>query len=81
MELVPGLELRVARLGDLIALKLLAVRDPGREHDWRDLRSLVAVARSIDFDRARASISLLEARGAVAAGALEATLEELRRPA
>lgn len=77
LELLPGLELPVARLGDLIALKLLAARDPGREHDWRDLRALLACARPDDLERARTSIALLVDRGAVAAGALEAALAGL----
>jgi len=79
---VPGLELPVARLGDLIALKLLAAREPEREHDRRDLRALVNRASSKDLSRARWSIDLLIARSMVPTGELERALEQLmnRRP-
>ena len=33
IEILPGLKLPVAELGDLIALKLLGAGEPGREHD------------------------------------------------
>jgi hypothetical protein len=81
IRVLPGLVLPVARRGDLIALKLLAAGQPGREHDWRDLRSLVAGASHSDLDRARDAIALLVARGAAATGGLEAELARLLDPA
>ena len=72
MTVVPGLELPVARRGDLIALKLLAATEPGREHDWRDLRGLISGASDADLVFARSAIGLLVARGAAPAGRLEA---------
>lgn len=77
LTLAPGLELPVARLGDLIALKLLSAGQPGREHDLRDLRALVGVATAVDLDHSRAAIGLLIARGAASRETLEAKLEQL----
>jgi len=77
MTVVPGLVLPVAQRGHLIALKLLAAGEPGREHDWRDLRALVAGATSDDIDRARASIDLLVSRGAAPRERLEASLAKV----
>lgn len=77
IEVLPGLSLPVAQLGDLIALKLLAAGEPGREHDWRDLRALAATATPGDIAQTRSSIALMSARGRSAAGRLEARLERL----
>ncbi len=77
MTVLPGLELPIARRGDLIALKLLAAREPGREHDWRDLRGLIAGASPADLDQARSSIALLVARGAAPVRRLEDDLARL----
>lgn len=77
ITVVPGLVLPVAQRGHLIALKLLAAGEPGREHDWRDLRALVAGATSGDIDRARASIDLLVSRGAASRERLEASLAKV----
>ncbi len=80
IPIVEGLELPVARRGDLIALKLLAAEEPGREHDWRDLRALLAGASADDLVRARAAIGLLETRGAAPGGRLERALSRLSLP-
>lgn len=77
LAVLPGLVLPVARLGDLIALKLLAAGEPGREHDWRDLRALCEAASDVDLDRTRSSVSLLVARGIAPAGRLEERLRGL----
>ena len=77
LTVVPGLVLPVAQRGHLIALKLLAAGEPGREHDWRDLRPLVAGATSGDLERARASIDLLVSRGAASRERLEASLAKV----
>ena len=77
LEVLPGLEMPVARSGDLIGLKLLAAGQPGREHDWRDLRALVATATAEDLEGARRSVTLLVARGLAHEGILEARLREL----
>lgn len=74
---LPGLSLPVALRGDLIALKLLAADEPEREHDRRDLRSLLDVAGPSDLERARATIALLVRRGIVDSGKLDAELDRL----
>lgn len=58
-----GLTLPVARIGHLIALKLLARDDVTRPQDHADLRNLIAVASHADRDLARRSVELIEARG------------------
>lgn len=77
LEVLPGLELPVAALGDLIALKLLSAEEPEREHDLRDLRTLLVKVASDDIDRARSLIQLLEARDRVPKGRLGASLDRL----
>jgi hypothetical protein len=81
LEVLPGLQLPVARRGDLIALKLLGATAPGREHDWRDVRVLLAGATAVDRARARSAIGLLVARGCAEPGRLEAELDRLSPPA
>lgn len=75
IEVLAGLELPVASLGDLIALKLLSAGEPGREHDWRDLRALVARSSPADLRITRDAIALIGARGHASADDLEARLE------
>jgi len=77
LTIVPGLMLPVAQRGHLIALKLLAAGEPGREHDWRDLRALIAGATSADIDLVRASIDLLVSRGVAPRERLEASLAKV----
>jgi predicted nucleotidyltransferase len=77
MEILPGLHVPVALVGDLIAIKLLAAGEPGREHDWRDLRALVARATPEDIEHARSSIAHLSVRDPLQRGRLDARLERL----
>jgi Nucleotidyl transferase AbiEii toxin, Type IV TA system len=77
IEILPGLQLPVASLGDLIALKLLSAGEPGREHDWRDLRALVARSNPEDLKITRSAIALLGVRGHGSANKLEARLVRL----
>jgi hypothetical protein len=81
LAVVAGLAVPVARCGDLIALKLLAAGEPGREHDWRDLRALLGAASGDDLEDARRAIALMVARGAAAPGRLEEALLRLEREA
>ncbi|MCH9650307.1 MAG: hypothetical protein K0U98_18885 [Deltaproteobacteria bacterium] len=74
IEVLPGLELPVASLGDLIALKALGAGEPGREHDWRDLRALTARSSSKDLVIAHSAIALIGTRGHASASELEARL-------
>ena len=62
LEIVPGTSLRVASIGDLIALKLLAV-DDARPTDRVDLDSLASVAQHDDWAVATRSVALIEERG------------------
>lgn len=72
---LPDLELPVARVGDLIALKLFGARQPGREHDRRDLGFLAAAADADEVERARSSIAAMVQHGIVEPGLLERDLE------
>lgn len=63
VRLLPGLEMKVARVGHLIATKVLARDDRARPQDWDDLRALLAVADSEERAMALASLKLIEVRG------------------
>ena len=68
----------VARVGHLIALKLLS-RDEHRLQDQLDLQALLAVATGSDLDEARKGVSLIVERGFHRGRALEADLDALVR--
>jgi hypothetical protein len=72
---IRGARSRVARRGDLIAMKLLCRDDLRRPRDADDLRALVAVADDADLDHARAAVRLITARGFDQGKALEAALD------
>lgn len=74
---VPDLTLPVARVGHLIALKLLARDDRHRPQDWDDLRALVAVATETERDDARSAVRLISARGYSRGRNLEMDLDEI----
>jgi predicted nucleotidyltransferase len=63
IEVVPGLRLPVARVGHLIALKLLARDDDLRPQDRADLHALGTVATTTDVKDARTAIELIMRRG------------------
>jgi predicted nucleotidyltransferase len=73
---IPGLILPVARVGHLMALKLLARDDRSRPQDWDDLRALLAVASSVDRDDARAAVRIIDERGYARGRDLTKALEE-----
>lgn len=62
LEVVPGVRLPTARVGHLMALKVLSVA-PGRETDAMDLRSLAAIATDDDWRDADDAARLISARG------------------
>jgi hypothetical protein len=62
MEILPGLTVPVARVGHLIALKVLSAA-PNRPQDTGDLRALAAVADASELEFARQALALIEARG------------------
>jgi predicted nucleotidyltransferase len=63
IEIVPGLTVPIARIGHLLALKLLARDDRHRPQDWDDIRALLAEAEETDLAEARAAVALVVARG------------------
>lgn len=63
IEVLPGLTLRVARTGHLIALKVLSRDDLRRPLDGADLRALLLVASPIELAHAREGLALIAARG------------------
>jgi hypothetical protein len=78
LEVVKQIILPVARVGHLIALKLLSVA-PGRETDHSDLRNLAQVADEFEWQRAKSAVRLVVERGYARDRNLEADLETLRR--
>jgi hypothetical protein len=63
IELVEGLSAPVARIGHLLAMKILARDDRRRPQDWDDIRALLVEATPVDLDDARTALQLIEARG------------------
>jgi len=63
IEVLPGLVVPVARLGHLIALKVLARDDRTRPRDAEDLRGLLAEASDTDLTLARAALGVISERG------------------
>lgn len=62
-EPFPGQQVPVARLGDLIAMKVLARDDQSRPQDRVDLVNLLAVADAEDLALAREACRLIQSRG------------------
>lgn len=76
IEVLPDVSLPVARVGPLIALKLLA-RTPERPQDEVDLRALLATADDVDLASARHLAQLVKTRGFHRGRDLVAELETL----
>ena len=62
LEVVSGLKVPVARIGHLLALKILAARE-ARPQDVGDARQLLRVASAEDLHLARESLELIRQRG------------------
>ena len=77
LEIVSGLEVPVARIGHLVALKVLARDDRERPQDLDDLRALLAEAGPADLAEAGAAVRLIEARGFQRGRRLSEDLERL----
>lgn len=77
LEVLPGLTMRVARTGYLIALKVLSRNDIERPQDIIDLRALFTVAQSADIDCARQALDDITSRGFQRGKDLRADLDEL----
>jgi hypothetical protein len=82
IDVVPGLKVPIARLGHLIALKVLARDDRTRPQDRVDLAALLSRASVADLSEARESLTLVTQRGFHRGrdllDALDATVNELR---
>jgi predicted nucleotidyltransferase len=78
---LPALELPVASIADLIAMKLLARDDRRRPADADDLRALAAAARDDDWALAERAVRLIESRGFHRGRDLVALLGQLRSEA
>lgn len=63
IELLPGLTMPVARIGHLVALKVLSRDDISRPQDLVDLRALLRVATEDELVRARRAMRLIGDRG------------------
>ena len=79
LELLPGSNAPVARLGHLIALKVLARDDRLRPQDAMDLRSLLQDCSEADLALARESLALIHARGFDRGRDLPAALQQALR--
>ncbi len=82
IEVLPGLVVPVARLGHLIAMKILSREDRSRPRDAEDLRGLFAEASDEDLDLARAALGRISTlgfhRGRSLAEEMQRALSELR---
>ena len=77
LEVLPDLTLPVARVGHLIALKVLSRDDRTRPQDVADLRALLSRATSDELARARTALGLIESRGFHRGRQLTPMLDEL----
>ncbi len=80
VEVIPGLEVPVASVGHLVALKLLA-HDERRPQDLVDLQALLRVASAADLDLARGACALITSRGYHRGKDLEREFVRLTAPA
>jgi len=71
----PTIVLPVARVGHLIALKLLSRDDRTRPQDQVDLRALFDVANDLEIERARTAVALIVQRGFSRGRDLDALLQ------
>jgi len=63
IEVFPGIELPVARVADLLALKVLARDDERRPQDTIDIRALLQEATASDLEATKAALALIVERG------------------
>ncbi|MCL2449972.1 MAG: nucleotidyl transferase AbiEii/AbiGii toxin family protein, partial [Polyangiaceae bacterium] len=63
LEILEGLRVPVARIGHLMALKLLARDDRRRPQDLDDLRALLREASAVDLADAKQAVLAIESRG------------------
>lgn len=63
IEVLPGVQMRVATLGDLLAMKTLSLDDARRPRDRGDIAGLLRVATVADVDVAKDALSRMQERG------------------
>ena len=78
LEVFPAVALPVARLGDLVALKVLAA-EPRRPQDRADAQALLRRAATSDLDDARQALRLIADRGFARGKDLEQVFDEWLR--
>lgn len=78
LEVLPGVDVPVASIGALIALKLLARDDRRRPNDADDLARLAEVASDRDWEEAADLTALIEHRGFQRGRDLRTALTSLR---
>jgi predicted nucleotidyltransferase len=76
LEIFPGVSLPVARIGHLIALKLLSRDDRTRPQDTVDLRALFKIASQPELERSRVALMAIERAGFARGRDLQAALAE-----
>jgi len=64
IEAFPSLQVPVATIPHLIAMKVLARDDRRRPQDWDDLRAMLAEATREEVERSRELLAIIERRGA-----------------
>jgi hypothetical protein len=79
LEVFAGVVVPVARVGHLIALKLLARDEVRRPQDSIDLRALLGVADAAEIARAEVAVDLITARGFHRGRELRRALADARR--
>lgn len=77
LEILPGVEVPVAKAGHLLALKLLSRDDATRPQDALDIRALPASLDAEELARARAAATIIERRGFARGRDLSSSLAEL----
>ncbi len=80
-EIARGIVTEVARVGHLIAMKLVARDDERRPQDRGDLTELAKVADDAEWTRAEVAVQLITERGFSRGRDLAAALEEWRQRA
>jgi len=79
LRVLEGIEVPVARVGHLIALKVLSRDDVKRPQDRVDLRALLKVASESDLNEARKACALIAERGYARGRDLARDFESLQR--
>ena len=79
IEVFPGIELPVARVSDLLALKVLARDDERRPQDTIDIRALLQEATASDLEATKTALTLIVERGFHRKRDLLQDFEDLRK--